>query len=235
MKNIALLWSGGKDSAFTLYKLLQNNYNVKFLITTINYNFKRVSIHGIREELIEKQAEHLGIPLQKVYVKTSANDEYEEKMIECFKKLKEQGIDVVASGDIFLEDLREYREKLFAKAGVQGVFPLWKEDTDKLVREFINEGFKSVICSVSDNFLDDSYLGEVISYKFLERLPESVDSCGENGEFHSYCFAGPIFIKPINIRTGEKVYKPVNIKLKCPMGKDANLPKGIWYIDVDLD
>jgi len=151
MKNIALLWSGGKDSAFSLHKLMQNNYNVKFLITTINYNFKRVSIHGIREELIEKQAEHLGIPLKKVYVKTASNKEYEEKMIE------------------------------------KGIFPLWKEDTNELVRDFINKGFKSVICSVSDNFLNDSYLGEVISYDFLEKLPESVDPCGENGEFHSYC------------------------------------------------
>ncbi len=237
-KDIAMLWSGGKDSAFALYKLLQSpEYRVKFLITTINRNFKRVSIHGIREELIEEQARKLNIPLVKVYVKQGTNKEYEEKMLEASYKLKQEyNIDYLATGDIFLEDLREYREKTYRKIGVRLLCPLWKQDTRKLAEEFIEKGFKTVICSLSDNKLPESFLGKIFDKNFLESLPEEVDPCGENGEFHSFCYEAPMFSEPIPVVTGEKVYKPVNIKLKCPVNseKRIELPKGIWYVDVLL-
>ncbi len=233
---IALLWSGGKDSAFALYKLLcSEKYEVKYLISTINANFKRVSIHGIREELVEEQAERLGIPLVKVYVNQGSNEEYEEKMQEASAKLKqEHGISLLATGDIFLEDLRAYRENMYKKVGVSLLCPLWKQDTGNLVREFIAEGFKTVICSLSDNKLTEDFLGKTLDEELLQEFPKDIDPCGENGEFHTFCYDAPMFSEPISVKFGEKIYKPVHIKLKCPVNSQEkyDLPKGIWYIDV---
>jgi uncharacterized protein (TIGR00290 family) len=229
-------WSGGKDSSYALHKIMQEGiYDVKYLLSTFNGNFKRLSMHGVREELIEAQADSVGIPLLKVYVYEASNIEYEQQMQEMLLKAKSEGINHVVYGDIFLEDLRQYREKNMQAVGMACVFPLWQIDTKWLMNDFIEKGFKTIICCINDGYLDESWCGRTVDAQFVQDLPASVDACGEHGEFHSYCFAAPMFKKPINIIAGEKVYKPLAIKLSdhpTPI-KDVGT-KGFWFCDILL-
>src|ERR1051325_7631102 len=145
MKKAIMCWSGGKDSAVCLYKVLQEKqYEVTYLLTTLNEKFKRVSMHGVREELLDEQARQIGIPLVKIYVSEGTNAEYERKMEETLLKFKKAGIEHVIFGDIFLEDLRKYRENNLAKVGMKGIFPLWKLDTTKLLKDFLFLKFKTI-------------------------------------------------------------------------------------------
>jgi uncharacterized protein (TIGR00290 family) len=213
-------WSGGKDSSYALYKVLQEGmYDVKYLLSTFNGHYNRLSMHGVREELIAAQAESIGIPLLKVYVYEASNDEYERQMEETLLKAKAEGISVVLYGDIFLEDLREYREKKMAPLDMQCIFPIWKTDTRWLLNDFIDKGFKTVLCCINDVFLSEEWCGREVDETFIKELPASVDPCGENGEFHTFCFAGPLFKKPISIIKGEKTYKAFDGE------------KGFWYCD----
>jgi uncharacterized protein (TIGR00290 family) len=235
-EKIIVSWSGGKDSSYALNELLCNeNYDVKYLLSTINGNYKRLSMHGVREELIEAQAESIGIPLLKVNVYEADNLEYERQMNEILLKAKAEGINTVAFGDIFLEDLRHYREDKMKAIGMNCIFPIWKKDTLWLVNDFIEKGFKTITCCINDGYLDESWCGKMIDEVFVKELPPTVDACGENGEFHTYCFEGPIFKKKINIVAGEKTYKPLEIKLAdhpTPI-KDVGT-KGFWFIDLFL-
>lgn len=208
-EKVLFCWSGGKDSAFALYRLLQDpQYDVIALLTTYNEHFQRVSMHGVSLELSELQAQSIGLPLERVFVsERSSNEEYTLKMAERMLAYKEQGVTTVAFGDIFLQDLREWREGNLAQIGMRAIFPLWKNETRELVREFCALGFKSRICCVSDAHLDESALGRDVDLAFVESLPASVDPCGENGEFHSFAYAGPIFKEPLAIRTGECVHR----------------------------
>jgi len=229
-----MFWSGGKDSALALYRVLKTEeYDVKYLVTTVNSTFKRISMHGIREELLDKQAEATGISLIKMHVKEGTNKEYEEILLEQFTAFKKEGIDYVIYGDIFLEDLRKYRDALLEKAAMKGVYPLWKEDTKKLINEFLKSEFKTITCCVNDAFLNENWVGREVDEKFIEELPDKVDACGENGEFHTFCFAGPIFKQEIKFVSGEKIYKPLEIKTS-----DCNLPEsktqGFWYCDLTI-
>ena len=202
-------WSGGKDSALALYHTLNNkNFSVEKLLTTVNNKYKRISMHGVREELLQQQAAALQIPLQKIILddQPSMND-YEMQMTEALKQLKDEKFTHSIFGDIFLEDLKTYRESQLAKLKLNAVFPLWKKDTTKLIREFIDLGFKTVIVCVNEKYLDKSFCGRIIDEKFLEDLPPNVDACGENGEFHTFVFDGPIFKSPIEFTKGEIVYK----------------------------
>ena len=207
MAKLILSWSGGKDSAMSLYTLRQTNeHTVTALLTTVTREYDRVSMHGVRRTLLHQQAEAVGVPVIEVFITPGAsNDEYEQNMGAVLTAYKEQGIEGVAFGDIFLEDLRTYREQNLAKLDLKGVFPIWKRDTRELAHTFLNLGFKAVVTCVDTQVLDASFAGRTIDEAFLETLPEGVDPCGENGEFHSFVYDGPIFAHPISFSRGELI------------------------------
>lgn len=238
-EKIIFCWSGGKDSALALHKVLQEGrYEVVALLTTCSEHFQRVSMHGVRLELLEAQARAIGLPLEKVFVsQRSSNDEYQQKMGACFTKYKALGVTAVAYGDIFLEDLKSWREQSLAKLGLRGLFPIWKEDSKTLMDRFVALGFSSVICCVNDAYLEESWLGRKLDASFVQSLPAHVDPCGENGEFHSFAFAGPIFSKPVKFTIGEKVYRPLeqthpSSASAAPCATTPNQTKGFWFCDL---
>lgn len=218
-------WSGGKDSALALHKIREEGrYEIVSLLTTCNERFGRVSMHGVRVALAEQQARAIGLPLDLVFVSEHCtNDEYETKMSEYLARRKRDGVAAAVFGDIFLEDLRAWREKRLASAGMRGVFPLWKRDTRELVAEFVDLGFQSVVCCVNDAFLGPWALGRTIDRHFVASLPRGVDPCGENGEFHSFAFSGPIFSETVRFVVGEKVYRPV---------EGTPRATGFWFCDL---
>jgi uncharacterized protein (TIGR00290 family) len=226
----ALFWSGGKDSAYALHYVLKHypELEIVLLITTVNAEYKRISMHGVREGLLEMQAKETGIPLYKMMVANSpSNSLYEDELGRTLKDLKQRGISHIVFGDIFLEDLREYRLKFLSKHGLEGVFPLWKNDTSQLIHSFLELGFRTITCCISTAFLDGKFVGKEIDAEFLKTLPGNVDPCGENGEFHTFCFDGPVFKNSISYTAGEKVYKPLTIKT-CQDTQET----GFWYIDL---
>jgi uncharacterized protein (TIGR00290 family) len=202
-------WSTGKDSAFALHKVLQHReYDVRWLLTTVNTQHERVSMHGVRTELLEAQADALGISLVQVRLpEMPTMESYERAMIEVLTTLRDQGAEVSIFGDIFLEDLRTYREQRLAELGLRAVFPIWQTPTDTLVREVIDLGFKAVTTCVNERYLDRTWAGRVLDASFVQELPAEVDPCGENGEFHTFVFDGPIFAHPIPIHIGEVVHR----------------------------
>jgi uncharacterized protein (TIGR00290 family) len=206
-EEILLAWSGGKESALSFYRIKKlKEYEIVALITTLTKEYERISMHGVRLSLLEKQAESLGCGLERVYIsKNASNEEYDEKMKIVLKRYKGRGIKSVAFGDIFLEDVRRYREENLSKIGMKGLFPLWGENTFKLAKEFIECGFKAIVTSVDSSFLDSSFVGRKYDFQFLADLPSKVDPCGENGEFHSFVYDGPIFRKRVNFEVGEVV------------------------------
>ncbi|HEV8507563.1 MAG TPA: diphthine--ammonia ligase [Chitinophagaceae bacterium] len=224
-------WSGGKDSAFALWKVLkEKRFNVEYLLTSMNSFHDRVSMHGVRRSLLEVQASSLNIPLTTIELAEEPSmSAYEAAMMNKVNWLKELGIIHSIFGDIFLEDLKIYREKKLATAGIQCVFPIWKRDTKRLVKEFVDENFKAVVVCVNEKFLDKSFCGMTIDQNFIDRLPLTVDPCGENGEFHSFVYDGPIFTNPIPVIKGEIVYK----KYKSP---DPNTSlDGFYFCDLLID
>ena len=205
---ILFSWSGGKDSALALYSLKHNNRDIQIsaLLTTVTADYDRISMHGVRRELLEKQAESIGFPLEKVIIsKKSSNEEYEEKIKEILLRYKNEGVSAVAFGDIFLEDLKKYREENLAKIGLKGIFPLWKQNSYILAKKFIDLNFKAIITCVDGAQLDQSFCGREFDDSFLSQLPKDVDPCGENGEFHSFVYAGPIFREKTRFNKGEIV------------------------------
>jgi uncharacterized protein (TIGR00290 family) len=222
-------WSGGKDSAFALYKILNGNkYSVEGLLTTISLKYKRISMHGVRETLLNLQTERIGIPLEKVWLPDVASMEvYEQTISEKMLELKDRQITHAIFGDIFLEGLKKWREDQLAKLGFTGVFPLWIKNSQRLVNEFIDLGFKTIVVSVDTKYLDESFVGQVIDHEFLKRLPSYVDPCGENGEFHTFVFDGPIFKSPVPFTVGEKLYK----EYPSHNGKPGE-QNGFWYCDL---
>jgi len=206
-EKILLSWSGGKDSALSLFELRKaREPEVTALLTTITEDYDRISMHGVRRELLERQVQALGLPLQKIYIpKNAGNGVYESRMREILDKYHHEGINSVAFGDIFLEDLRQYRERNLAQIGMKGLFPLWRRDSAELVRSFIESGFKAVVVCVDSRVLDRSFAGRIIDHDFLRRLSPQVDPCGENGEFHSFVFDGPIFREEVGCTLGEVV------------------------------
>lgn len=209
MQKILYSWSGGKDSAMALHELLKGRaYEVVALFTVVTKDYGRISMHGVREELLELQAAALGLPLEKVYInKSSDNKEYEFRMKDVLMRYKKLGIEAVAFGDIFLEDLKKYREERLKEVGLEGIFPIWKRDTRELAGAFVDLGFKAVITCVDSKVLDKRFSGRLFDRQFLSDLPSSVDPCGENGEFHSFVYDGPIFDNPIRYKIGEKILR----------------------------
>jgi uncharacterized protein (TIGR00290 family) len=204
--SVALSWSGGKDSALALSALRRVGREPEALITTVTATYERVSIHGVRRELVARQAEALGIPLVEVVIPPACvNEVYETKMAAAFAAPPLAGIDVVAFGDLFLEGVRAYREERLAARGRRGLFPLWERDTEELAREFIRDGFEAVVVCLDPRALDPSFAGRAYDERLLAELPPSVDPCGENGEFHTFVHAGPVFAEPVACAAGDIV------------------------------
>jgi uncharacterized protein (TIGR00290 family) len=206
---ILFCWSGGKDSALALHTLLrQNDVRITALLTTVTEGYDRISMHGVRRELLQRQAESLRLPLHEVFIPPKCgNPLYEARMEEALLFFFEQGIRRVAFGDIFLEDLRIYREKNLARVAMQALFPIWKRDTRELIREFHAAQFRSVAVCIDSKVLDPSFAGRELDASFFADLPPGVDPCGENGEFHTFAFDGPIFTRSIGFTLGEVVQR----------------------------
>lgn len=240
MKKALFNWSSGKDSALALYKIQQNpEFEINCLLTSVNQQYQRISMHGVRVELLEQQAESIGIPLEIMQIPEMPTMEvYEDVMEKTLEKLKEKGITHSVFGDIFLEDLRQYREDKLATIGFEGVFPIWKIPTQDLIQEFISLGFKTIVVCVNERYLDKSFVGRIIDQQFIDDLPENVDVCGENGEFHTFSFDGPIFKKPIDFEIGEIVYrkyekpKQDSSNTACDTNDSTAYDFGFWYCDL---
>jgi uncharacterized protein (TIGR00290 family) len=228
----AFFWSGGKDSALALHKCLQDpSLEIAYLVCTLSTKFKRISMHGVQEELLDVQADSIGIPLKKMWMPDDAtNGAYEMVLSEMYQELASDGVEQIVFGDIFLEDLKQYRDDFLAKHKLIGVYPLWHQDTSELAQEFITKGFKTRICCINDALLNESFVGRLFDTSLLEDLPATVDPCGENGEFHTFCFDGPIFKYPVAHTVGDKVYKPLNLNTAdCSKVGDT---LGFWYIEL---
>jgi uncharacterized protein (TIGR00290 family) len=208
-EKVVFTWSGGKDSAMSLYQLeMANGCEVLALLTTVTEDYDRISMHGVRAALLEQQAESLRLPLDQVRITSGAsNEEYEARMEERLRHYRSRGVRSVVFGDIFLEDLKRYREQNLAKLGLKGLFPIWKQDTGELARAFVDLGFKAVITCVDTQVLDRRFAGREFDGRFLADLPDGVDPCGENGEFHSFVYDGPIFRETIRFTRGETVLR----------------------------
>ncbi len=208
-EDVILCWSGGKDSALALDRLRQSGrYHVAALLTTVTEDYDRVSMHGVRRVLVERQAAALRLSLQQVRIPAGCvNAHYEERMGTAMAHAHSQGIERVAFGDIFLEDVRQYREANLARAGMQGVFPLWKLPSAELAREFLRLGFQAIVVVVDPSKLDRSFAGRAFDQSFLRDIPAGVDPCGENGEFHTFVWDGPGFRAPVTFRVGEVVLR----------------------------
>jgi uncharacterized protein (TIGR00290 family) len=202
-------WSGGKDSALALWKVLkEKKFEIEYLLTSMNSFHDRISMHGVRRDLLEAQASSLNIPLTTIELpEESSMAEYETAIMNKVNHFKEKDITHSIFGDIFLEDLKQYREQKLATAGIQCVFPIWKKDTKQLLKEFVDEGFKAIVVCINERFLDKRFCGMMIDQNFINKLPSTVDACGENGEFHSFVYDGPIFKYRIPFVKGEMVYK----------------------------
>lgn len=207
MPKAILSWSSGKDSAMTLYRALKSKeFEIVCLLTTITDQFRRISMHDVREELLDAQAQSLGYPIEKVMIPYPCpNEIYEEKMANVLSVWMSKGVRHVIFGDLFLEDIRKYREEKLSRIDMTPVFPLWLEDTKTLAREMLRVGFRAVITCVDPKKLEPTFAGRHFDESFLNNLPASVDPCGENGEFHTFVYEGPVFKKPIPVEVGERM------------------------------
>lgn len=208
-KKAFLSWSSGKDSAWALHTIRKNpEYEVVGLFCTVNSKFKRVAMHGIRLELLRKQAENIDLPLIIIDIPyPCSNQEYEKIMGDFVKKAKKKGIEYFIFGDLFLEDIRRYRETHLKGSGIRPLFPLWKLNTKVLAKEMIDEGLRAVIACLDPKQTPEKFAGKEFDNKFLHELPQSIDPCGENGEFHTFVFDGPMFRKPVEINIGDSVLR----------------------------
>ena len=203
---LALGWSGGKDSALALHGLRAAGREPAALITTITEGVERISIHGVRRELLHAQARALGIPVVEVRIPLPCpNEVYEAQMEAVLAAPPLDAVTEVAFGDLFLEDIRSYREERLAPTGRRALFPVWGQDTAALATAFVDQGFEAILAAVDPRFLDASFAGRAYDAELLADLPPDVDPCGENGEFHTFVHAGPIFDAPIAVATGEVV------------------------------
>jgi uncharacterized protein (TIGR00290 family) len=208
-EDVLFCWSGGKDSAMALHVLQSaQSHRVTALLTTVTEEFDRISMHGVRRALLERQAASIGLPLHAVLIPPQCvNATYEARMNEALNEHLGRGVRRVAFGDIFLEDLRVYREQNLARIGMEALFPIWKRDSRELTHEFLRLGFQAVTVCVDPRVLDSSFAGRILDESFFADLPPGVDPCGENGEFHTFVFDGPVFQEPIQFVIGEKVLR----------------------------
>jgi len=212
-EKVVFSWSGGKESALALHELRKSDrYEIVALLTTVAEEHRRVSHHGVREQLLRMQAEAVGLPLDTLYLpaspsSTCAFEQYEELMGRTMARYRDAGVLLSAHGDVFLEDIRQYREKNLAKLGMKALLPIWRRDTAELIRTFTELGFKAYVCCVDGDKLSADFAGRQLDAQFVRELPDHVDPCGENGEFHSFVYAGPIFRWPLDVRVGQIVLR----------------------------
>ena len=221
-------WSSGKDSALALYNLLQKKeYSVELLFTTVSKENNRIAMHGLSEKMLQIQCKAIGIPLEIMYLPASDKmDTYTTLIEKHTLSLKEKGYTHTAFGDIFLEDLKTYREQQLLKVGLKAVFPLWEKNTKALIYEFLDLGFKSVIVAANAKWFGEEFVGSIITKALIDSLPEDVDPCGENGEFHTFCFDGPIFANTIQYKIGEK------LKNSYPNPVEKGSEIEFWFCDL---
>lgn len=207
MKKTLLSWSSGKDSAWALHVLRQQtDIDVVGLFSTVNEKFERVAMHAVRNELVQQQAQSAGLPIQLLPIPyPCSNGDYEQVMADFIAQVKQQGIEYIAFGDLYLEDIRQYREEKLTGTGITPLFPLWGKDTKDLSREMVNTGLRAVVTCIDPIAMPETFAGKEYNSSFLQQLPAEVDPCGENGEFHSFAFDGPMFEKPITISVAETV------------------------------
>ncbi len=210
-QDVLLAWSGGKDSALALREIVHDGrYRVAALLTTVTGEYDRISMHGVRRTLLERQAESLGLPLEQVVISPGAtNDEYEGKMAATLQGLRERvpGLDTVVFGDLFLADIRAYRERMLGRIGMRALFPLWLRDTRVLAHEFVRLGYRAVLVCVDSAQLAGGFAGREFDADLLHDLPSDVDPCGENGEFHTFVYAGPGLREPVRHERGRLVVR----------------------------
>ncbi|HTC59830.1 MAG TPA: ATP-binding protein [Solirubrobacteraceae bacterium] len=206
-RSLSLAWSGGKDSALALWTLRERDgKSPALLMTTVTAEYERISMHGVRRELLARQAQLVGVPLVEVEIPVHCTNEvYEERMAAAFASEEMSNVEEVAFGDLFLQDIREYRESRLTAAGKRALFPVWGLDTAELARRFLSLGFRAILVCVDPRALDPSYAGREFDESLLEDLPPEVDPCGENGEFHTFVYDGPIFAGAVDCRRGDVV------------------------------
>lgn len=213
-KKAVFNWSGGKDSALALYKIMQDdNYNVVSLLTTVNSQNKRSTMHGIPLSLLERQAESIGLPLYIVDL-TPKGDmaDYESAMTQAVNHFKRNGVCHFVFGDIFLHDVRSYRERQLTPHGIQVVEPLWDKTSEQIMEEFLASGLQTVIVTITDGILSEKLIGRMIDRELINSLPDEVDVCGENGEYHTFCYAGGMFRKPVEFTLGKSLKQTFPIR-----------------------
>lgn len=225
MKKTVLNWSSGKDAALTYHILQQSDmYEVTSLLTTVNAEQNRIVMHGVREELLDLQAERMGVPMRKIQLPPSPNhDEYNKHMSAALDGLKTEGIVVSAFGDIHLADLKQYREEQLTKVGLEAVFPLWQNKAIEIVKRVEELGIEAIIICVNEQFLGKEFLGRKIDVALMADLPDNVDPCGEYGEFHTFVYNAPYFSSPISIIQGEIVHKSYDV---------AEGKAGFYFMDI---
>ena len=209
-KRVIISWSGGKDSAWTLHTLRQQpkEYFVAGLLTTVNQRFNRVAMHGVRRELLNAQAEAAGLPLWVVPLPSPCtNEHYERRMLNALNLVRCLGVEAIAFGDLYLQDIRQYREKQFGQCGLELLFPIWGIPTRELAETMLGSGMKARLICVDPRAVPTEYAGRDYDGKLLAELPPSADPCAENGEFHTFVYAGPMFRSPIDIVSGETVQR----------------------------
>ena len=224
-------WSGGKDSALCLYKATQQGLNAEALVTTLSIG--GVTINGIRKNLIERQAEALGLPIYFIEPGSPGKENYEAAIQQMNIQMKEKGFTHVVSGDLFIEDLKQYRTRLYEQDGLTCLFPLWDQPTINLVHEFIEMGFKAITVAVNGDLLDKKYCGQMLDWSFINSLPSKVGSCGENDAYYSFVFDGPIFSKPIDFTLENVVTKPYHRPInEKEYFREAGEDKEFHFIDL---
>jgi uncharacterized protein (TIGR00290 family) len=232
-------WSGGKDSSLALWHCQQQGLEISTLLTTVS-DEGRISMHGVDNVLLLEQAKKIGIGIKQIVLPHNCSmPHYSELMQNAWQELLGEGISHSVFGDIYLEDLRKYRDEHSAEMGITNHYPLWKKETIKLAREFIRSGFKTIVVCVDAKVLDKSFVGREYNESFLNDLPEGVDPCGENGEFHTYCYDGPIYSSPIAFKKLEiikKHYEPQKqSEDECFMNDSNDWNTGFWYQNIELE
>ncbi|RNI31728.1 adenine nucleotide alpha hydrolase [Rufibacter latericius] len=232
-------WSGGKDSALALHRIQQQqSFGLHALFTTLSQAHQRVTMHGVREELMQAQAQALGLPWRPLYLPEGASmPVYNQAMAQVWTGFKKAGVTHGVFGDIYLEDLRKYREEQLATVEIQAEFPLWDEDPAALLKEFWHAGFKAKIVCVNGKHLDASFAGRELDEAFINDLPAHVDPCGENGEYHSFVYDGPNFKQTVPVQTGEvlfRSYAPVTQDSDddCFAATSVSYDTGFWFCDL---
>ncbi|MEP6847103.1 MAG: cysteine-rich CWC family protein [Panacibacter sp.] len=227
-----LSWSGGKDCAYTLCKVLQEaQYDVKYLLSFLREETRALNMHEVSEILIEQQAAATGIPLIKVFVSDSSNTTYEKQLANAIEIVKAGDIHHIIFGDLFLQDLRQYREVSMQQLGMNCVFPIWQIPSHLLMNDFIGRGFRAITCCIDAVKLSKDFIGRELDHSFINDLPEEVDPCGENGEYHSFCYDAPCFLNPVEIHAGRIYFKPLELKTLDKAGS-KNLVQGYWFCEL---